>query len=240
MKAVRLQGEQYWTIGYGHYGADVAPNQTMTPAQAEALLRKDLTQFEAWVSQYAPWPVNQNEFDALVSFTYNCGPGSLQQLVRGRTKAQVAEAMLHYTKSASPAFTQGLLNRRRKERALFLESTEGEETMTGKEIYDALQEYLGQLIPPKGVQTELAAAQAAGIWDGTEPSGLSLRWMNACMAWRACKEARSGEPPSAPILALVQKIHELECAKETLEKENRELRDEIAVLHSDVHTANGY
>ena len=65
--------------------------------------------------------MNQNEFDALVSFTYNCGPGSLQTLVRGRTKAQVAQHMLVYTHSGSEAYTAGLLARRKKEQALFLE-----------------------------------------------------------------------------------------------------------------------
>ena len=129
LKAVQLMGEQYWTIGYGHYGPDVQPGQTMTKEEAEALLRKDLRQFETWVTQYAPWPLNQNEFDALVSFTYNCGPGSLQALVRGRTKPQVANRMMVYTHSGSEAYTQGLINRRTKERALFLAPMEEEEEM---------------------------------------------------------------------------------------------------------------
>lgn len=128
LKAVQLMGEQYWTIGYGHYGPDVQPGQTMTKEEAEALLRQDLRQGEAWVTQYAPWALNQNEFDALVSFTYNCGPGSLQALVRGRTKPQVANRMMVYTHSGSEAYTQGLINRRTKERALFL-AMEGEEEM---------------------------------------------------------------------------------------------------------------
>lgn len=119
--AIKLKGEQYYTIGYGHYGPDVKAGQRMTREEAEILIRKDLQQFEGWVNQYAPWPLNQNEFDALVSFTYNCGPGSLQSLVRGRTKAQVAQHMLEYTRSASPAYTAGLLARRKKEQALFLE-----------------------------------------------------------------------------------------------------------------------
>lgn len=127
--AVKLKGEQYYTIGYGHYGEDVGPNRRVTQDEAEALLRQDLRQFEAWVTQYAPWPLNQNEFDALVSFTYNCGPGSLQALVRGRTKPQVANRMMVYTHSGSEAYTQGLINRRTKERALFLAPMEGEEDM---------------------------------------------------------------------------------------------------------------
>lgn len=127
LKAVRLQGEQYYTIGYGHYGADVSAGQTMTQAQAEALLRTDLKKFEAWVTQYAPWTMNQNEFDALVSFCYNCGPRNLQKLVKGRTKKQVASHMMTYTHSGSEAYTQGLINRRKKEQELFLTPVEDEE-----------------------------------------------------------------------------------------------------------------
>lgn len=126
---VKLQGEQYWTVGYGHYGADVQPGKKITVAQAEQLLRKDLKQFEAWVTQFAPWPMNQNEFDALVSFTYNCGPGSLQSLVKGRTKPQVANRMMVYTHSGSEAYTAGLYNRRKKEKALFLEPVEEDDDM---------------------------------------------------------------------------------------------------------------
>ncbi len=124
--AIQLKGEQYYTIGYGHYGPDVRPGQRMTREEAEILIRKDLQKFEAWVTQYAPWPLNQNEFDALVSFTYNCGPGSLQTLVRGRTKAQVAQHMLVYTHSGSEAYTAGLYARRKKEQALFLEDDDME------------------------------------------------------------------------------------------------------------------
>lgn len=136
LRAVQLKGEQYWTIGYGHYGPDVKAGQVITKAEAEALLRQDLRQFEAWVTRFAPWPLNQNEFDALVSFTYNCGPGSLQSLVKGRTKRQVAEHMMVYTHSGSEAYTQGLINRRTKERALFTTPWEDEEMERWQNLED--------------------------------------------------------------------------------------------------------
>lgn len=124
LRAVQLKGEQYYTIGYGHYGPDVGPNRVVTRDEAEALLRQDLQQFEAWVTRncksYAKFTPNQNQFDALVSFTYNCGQGSLKQLVSGRTAPEVAAHMLAYTKSGSQDYTQGLINRRTRERALFL------------------------------------------------------------------------------------------------------------------------
>lgn len=134
LKAVRLQGEQFCTIGYGHYGADVQPNQRITKEQAEALLRQDLRKFEIWVNDYtarkARFTPNQNQFDALVSFTYNCGPGSLDTLVSGRTAQEVADHFMGYTKpQGSEAYRQGLINRRSKERALFLTPVEEEDEM---------------------------------------------------------------------------------------------------------------
>ena len=73
--------EKYWTIGYGHYGQDVAPNMTITPAQAEIMLGIDLVKYEQAVDHYAIFPLSQTQFDALVSFAYNCGVGNLQKLL---------------------------------------------------------------------------------------------------------------------------------------------------------------
>ena len=58
--------EKYWTIGYGHYGADVVPGIKITQAQAEAYLKKDLERFENAVTRTG-LALNQNQFDALVS-----------------------------------------------------------------------------------------------------------------------------------------------------------------------------
>lgn len=121
LHAVKLLGESFYTIGYGHYGADVRADQVITEAEAEQLLRMDLMQIEDQVLKTVTFKLNQNQFDALVSFTYNCGSGNLKQLVKGRSAAQIASHMLVYTHSGSEAYTQGLINRRRKEQALFLE-----------------------------------------------------------------------------------------------------------------------
>ena len=69
-----LPSEKYLTIGYGHYGKDVKPNQTITEAEAVKLLVKDLSGFVAKVNKYnRKYGFTQNEFDALVSFCYNVG-----------------------------------------------------------------------------------------------------------------------------------------------------------------------
>ena len=110
--------EKYWTIGYGHYGQDVAPNMTITQAQAEIMLGIDLVKYEQAVDHYAIFPLSQNQFDALVSFAYNCGVGNLQKLLKGRTAPQVAEAMLKYNKAGGKVLN-GLTRRRKAEYDLF-------------------------------------------------------------------------------------------------------------------------
>ena len=64
------------TIGYGHTSS-VYEGQTITESDAEELLRKDLMWFEQEVVRLINGPLNQNEFDAIVSFTFNCGSGAL-------------------------------------------------------------------------------------------------------------------------------------------------------------------
>lgn len=113
-----VPSEQCYTIGYGHYGSDVLPGMSITQAQADALLMQDLMRYEAAVSD-AGLKLNQNQFDALVSFAYNCGAGNLKKLVRGRDTQQIADAMLQYNKSGGNVLA-GLAKRRQAERTLFL------------------------------------------------------------------------------------------------------------------------
>lgn len=112
-----VAAEKYWTIGYGHYGPDVAPNMKISQAQAEAYLVADLKRFEDAVNATG-LVLNQNQFDALVSFTYNCGAGNLKKLVNGRSLSQIADAMLAYNKGSGKVLP-GLVKRRQAERDLF-------------------------------------------------------------------------------------------------------------------------
>lgn len=65
------------------------------------------------------FPLNQNQFDALTSFCYNCGNGSLQKLVSGRDAATIADKLLAYNKGGGKVLA-GLTKRRNEERELFL------------------------------------------------------------------------------------------------------------------------
>lgn len=118
--------EQFYTIGYGHYGADVVPNMTITQAAADALLVKDLERFEYQVNDTG-LSLNQNQFDALVSFTYNCGGRNLLQLVKNRSMDQIADALLLYNKAGGKVL-EGLTRRRKAERELFMTGMEERKT----------------------------------------------------------------------------------------------------------------
>ena len=111
--------EKYYTIGYGHYGADVKRGQAITDDQGEQLLINDLKKFEAKVNEYSSrYNFNQHEFDALVSFAYNIG--SIDQLTDNgkRSRADIRAHWLEYNKSGGKVL-KGLTTRRTKEIELF-------------------------------------------------------------------------------------------------------------------------
>lgn len=113
-----------WTIGYGHTGKvdgkSVCAGMKITSEKATKLLKQDLGTYEKAVSSCKNliFKPNQNQFDALVSFTYNCGAGSLGALVNGRDAATVSEKLLLYNK-ANGKVLAGLHRRREAERKLF-------------------------------------------------------------------------------------------------------------------------
>lgn len=115
--------EKYYTIGYGHYGPDVAAGTVITQYQADAYLVLDLEKFEKKVEKYnSKYNWTQNEFDALVSFAYNIG--SIDQLTANgtRTKQQIAAKIPEYRKAGGKVL-QGLVKRRAAEQKLFLEGS---------------------------------------------------------------------------------------------------------------------
>ena len=117
--------EKYWTIGWGHYGEDVVKGMTITQAKADELLMQDVADSVAAVNNPYYCPItaslNQNQFDALVSFTFNCGAGNLKTLCANRTAAQIAEKIPAYNKAGGNVLA-GLVRRRAAEQALFNKS----------------------------------------------------------------------------------------------------------------------
>lgn len=117
-----VPSERYYTIGYGHYGKDVARDGVITEEEAEWLLKRDLEKSETAVNNIITdtFRLTQCQFDALVSFTYNCGAGNLNKLTRGRTTEEVANAIVRYNKAGGKVL-KGLVRRREEEQSLFLQ-----------------------------------------------------------------------------------------------------------------------
>lgn len=113
-----LPSEKYFTIGYGHYGADVKEGMTITEEQAKQLFDNDIKKYVDGVNNaklgFLP---NQNQFDALVSFAYNLGVGILSDF-NGMSSQEVANELLLYIHSGGQVL-QGLVKRRKEEVELF-------------------------------------------------------------------------------------------------------------------------
>ena len=111
-----------YTIGYGHTRG-VKRGMKITEEEASAYLTADLLNSEKAVERYdSVYHWNQNEFDALVSFTFNCGATNLRSLLRNgqRNRSQIAETLPLYRKACGKVL-KGLERRRAAEKALFLE-----------------------------------------------------------------------------------------------------------------------
>lgn len=110
-----------WTIGYGHTSG-VTPGMTITEYQALLYLKEDLKSAERYVNAYVGvYGLNQNQFDALVSFTYNAGCGNLKKRLinYGKKPLALVRADLPETciKAGGKTLT-GLIKRREKEAEL--------------------------------------------------------------------------------------------------------------------------
>ena len=123
-----------WTVGVGHLIEDgkTLPdswNKVFTMEEVDEILRKDLARFEAGVERLCPSGLTGGRFDALVSFSFNVGLGCLQRSSirmkhnRGDFEG-AADGFLLYTKAGGKVF-QGLVNRRKDERATYLGATNG-------------------------------------------------------------------------------------------------------------------
>lgn len=117
-----------WTIGWGTTvypnGIKVKKGDTCTIEQARAFKNHDLKRFQKCVNDTVAVPLNQNQFDALVSLTYNIGEAAfksstLLKKLNAGDFAGAADQFLVWNKSKGKVLN-GLVNRRAAERTLFL------------------------------------------------------------------------------------------------------------------------
>ena len=129
-----------WTVGCGHvlyprqaqmkleerdsFLLEERDNRTFSMDEVNEIMKNDLNRFERGVEKYCPVKLTQGQFDALVSFSFNLGIGTLQRstlrqkVLRGDMEG-AAEEFLKYTLAGGKVL-KGLVTRRNDERALFL------------------------------------------------------------------------------------------------------------------------
>lgn len=119
LKSYKLKGERNYTIGYGHSDASIKKDQTITQKEADALLLQDLKKFGTYVSKNTKFPLNDNQFSALVSYTYNRGYKGFKELMtNSKTVSDLSYNIVKYWGS-NMNYKTTLINRRKKEKALF-------------------------------------------------------------------------------------------------------------------------
>lgn len=170
-----LDGGRVPTIGFGHTKG-VRLGMTCTVEQAEQWLDEDADEAETAVNKLVKVRINQNQFDALVSFAFNVGVDAfrtstlLRVLNQGRYDLVPAQ-MMRWVKDVDPdtgkmVTVPGLVNRRTADSALWLEPIEGALAMP-----DELPAQTGRrpVAPPapKGVLgTSTGKAQATALVAG--------------------------------------------------------------------------
>jgi lysozyme len=119
------------TIGFGHTGSDVTPGLVITEDHANELLEADISTAEHGVGNLVKRPLTDNQYSALVIFTYNEGVGhfklsTMLTLLNNYTDLNtVAKEFAKWNKVEDPKtgqliVSQGLVNRRAQEAKLFL------------------------------------------------------------------------------------------------------------------------
>ena len=118
-----------WTVGVGHLIGDgkTLPddwNKTFSLDEVNEILKRDLRRFERGVERLCPVGLTQPRLDALVSFSFNLGLGTLQRsslrMKHNREEFdEAANVFLRYNR-AGGRILRGLTNRRRDEREVYL------------------------------------------------------------------------------------------------------------------------
>ncbi|EPG37711.1 lysozyme [Acinetobacter colistiniresistens] len=121
-------GVGVWTIGFGTTiypnGLRVKRGDRCTVEQAKSFFQQNLRRFEATVNQAVNVVINQNQFDALISLTYNIGQSAfkrstLLKKLNAEDYEGAADQFLVWNRGGGEIL-RGLVRRRETERALFL------------------------------------------------------------------------------------------------------------------------
>ena len=111
-----------WTIGYGSTKG-VKEGDTITQEQADDLLLHEMEEYEGYIKDAVTVDLKQNQFDALVAWTYNLGPtnlieSTLLKRLNGDDLADVPHQIRRWNKAGGKVL-DGLIRRREAEALLF-------------------------------------------------------------------------------------------------------------------------
>ncbi len=146
------------TVGWGHTAAagGFIPivGQSITKETAERIFRADISKFVRRVNSFVTVPINQNQFDALVSFDFNCGGLQKSTLLRRLNAGQYSAVPAEMAKwcrvkqNGQMRVSKGLMHRRTAEIALWGTPAPGEESEVNYQ--DASAQIGADPIPPSG------------------------------------------------------------------------------------------
>jgi lysozyme len=110
------------TIGYGHIKG-VQMGDSITEAQAHEMLVEELDEYESYINDLVTVSLNQNQFDAMVSWVYNLGGGNLKastllKVLNSGDYNGVPEQIMRWNKAGGKVL-EGLTRRRQAEADLF-------------------------------------------------------------------------------------------------------------------------
>lgn len=172
-----------WTIGYGHT-LDVRLGQTMTEEEAEKTLLEDMAESAETVINLIQVPLTENQFSALVSFTFNVGAGNLQQsTLRRKLNAgnygDIPFEMNRWVKATDPVSgkkrtLRGLIKRRAAEGDLWLTPDEADETESNLAMPQRVvnvDTLLDTAVPTLSQVTGTMKKLGYTIYDGIDRSG---------------------------------------------------------------------
>jgi len=111
-----------WTIGYGHT-KDVQQGMVISENTANEMLVEELNEYESYITGLVTVELNQNQFDAMVSWVYNLGVGNLKastllKVLNAGDYAGVPAQMMRWNKAGGKVL-EGLTRRRQAEADLF-------------------------------------------------------------------------------------------------------------------------
>jgi lysozyme len=177
-----------WTI-YCGLTKSVYSGMTITEAEGERLYAKELAVYEDDVRKAVSVDLNQNEFDACVSFTYNCGGGafarSIAPVINAGRKLQVPAAMAQWCHCGGKV-VQGLVNRRKAEGSWFLEPDSNQ--------HEPMPQRPEQAVVPTTTAIATAAKESPSFWAALVGMGATVaKGAGDVWSWFAAAATDAGD-----------------------------------------------